>query len=164
MGCRLWGRTESDTTEATWRQQQQQQWVWKRQKVKPRGYFPSYIGFALNRICISVHLLRSLHGTDGMSQLSPLKTSAVCLAFGKVKRTCCKDFYQSALIAKEVSQCWRNGLKKGWPERQCKLAGEKTCFEKSAFCFGGFFFFKAQYMKKSCEFCIALHNLYVFKV
>ena len=24
MGCRLWGRTESDTTEATWQQQQQQ--------------------------------------------------------------------------------------------------------------------------------------------
>ena len=24
MGCRLWGRTESDTTEVTWRQQQQQ--------------------------------------------------------------------------------------------------------------------------------------------
>ena len=22
MGCRLWGRTESDTTEATWQQQQ----------------------------------------------------------------------------------------------------------------------------------------------
>ena len=22
VGCRLWGRTESDTTEATWRQQQ----------------------------------------------------------------------------------------------------------------------------------------------
>ena len=27
MGCRLWGRTESDTTEATW-QQQQEQWVY----------------------------------------------------------------------------------------------------------------------------------------
>ena len=30
VGCRLWGRTESDTTEATWQQQQQQQqdkWV-----------------------------------------------------------------------------------------------------------------------------------------
>ena len=25
VGCRLWGRTESDTTEATWQQQQQQQ-------------------------------------------------------------------------------------------------------------------------------------------
>ena len=25
VGCRLWGCTESDTTEATWRQQQQQQ-------------------------------------------------------------------------------------------------------------------------------------------
>ena len=25
MGCHLWGRTESDTTEATWQQQQQQQ-------------------------------------------------------------------------------------------------------------------------------------------
>ena len=24
MGCCLWGRTESDTTEATWQQQQQQ--------------------------------------------------------------------------------------------------------------------------------------------
>ena len=23
MGCRLWGRTESDTTEVTWRRQQQ---------------------------------------------------------------------------------------------------------------------------------------------
>ena len=23
LGCRLWGRTESDTTEATWQQQQQ---------------------------------------------------------------------------------------------------------------------------------------------
>ena len=27
VGCRLWGHTESDTTEATWRQQQQQWWV-----------------------------------------------------------------------------------------------------------------------------------------
>ena len=27
VGCRLWGRTESDTTEATWQQQQQQQRV-----------------------------------------------------------------------------------------------------------------------------------------
>ena len=25
VGCRLWGRTESDTTEVTWQQQQQQQ-------------------------------------------------------------------------------------------------------------------------------------------
>ena len=25
VGCHLWGRTESDTTEATWRRQQQQQ-------------------------------------------------------------------------------------------------------------------------------------------
>ena len=25
VGCRLWGRTESDTAEATWQQQQQQQ-------------------------------------------------------------------------------------------------------------------------------------------
>ena len=25
MGCRLWGRTKSDMTEATWQQQQQQQ-------------------------------------------------------------------------------------------------------------------------------------------
>ena len=25
MGCRLWGRTESDTNEETWQQQQQQQ-------------------------------------------------------------------------------------------------------------------------------------------
>ena len=25
VGCRLWGRTESDTTEVTWRRQQQQQ-------------------------------------------------------------------------------------------------------------------------------------------
>jgi len=25
VGCRLWGRTESDMTEATWQQQQQQQ-------------------------------------------------------------------------------------------------------------------------------------------
>ena len=28
MGCRLWGRTESDTTETTEQQQQQQQQVW----------------------------------------------------------------------------------------------------------------------------------------
>ena len=27
VGCRLWGRTESDTTEVTWQQQQQQQWL-----------------------------------------------------------------------------------------------------------------------------------------
>ena len=27
VGCRLWGRTESDTTDATWQQQQQQQCV-----------------------------------------------------------------------------------------------------------------------------------------
>ena len=37
LGCRLWGRTESDMTEATWQQQQQQQqliemtlcWLWR---------------------------------------------------------------------------------------------------------------------------------------
>ena len=28
VGCRLWGRTESDTTEATQQQQQQQQQMW----------------------------------------------------------------------------------------------------------------------------------------
>ena len=28
VSCRLWGRTESDTTEATWRQQQQQGCAW----------------------------------------------------------------------------------------------------------------------------------------
>ena len=27
MGCHLWGRTESDMTEATWQQQQQRQLV-----------------------------------------------------------------------------------------------------------------------------------------
>ena len=26
MGCPLWGRTESDTTEATWQQQLRNQW------------------------------------------------------------------------------------------------------------------------------------------
>ena len=26
-GCRLWGRTEWDTTEATWQQQQQQEYI-----------------------------------------------------------------------------------------------------------------------------------------
>ena len=35
VGCCLWGRTESDTTEVTWQQQQQQQVLdmsWKREK------------------------------------------------------------------------------------------------------------------------------------
>ena len=27
VGCRLWGRTESDTTEATWQQRQQQHYI-----------------------------------------------------------------------------------------------------------------------------------------
>ena len=35
VGCRLWGRTESDTTEATWQQQQQQQQTYN--KVLPGG-------------------------------------------------------------------------------------------------------------------------------
>ena len=34
MGCRLWGRTESDTTDVTWWQQQQQQ---QKQKILRRG-------------------------------------------------------------------------------------------------------------------------------
>ena len=34
VGCRLWGRTESDTTEATWQQQQQQQ-----QQINKSIYF-----------------------------------------------------------------------------------------------------------------------------
>ena len=34
VGCRLWGRTESDTTEATWQQQQQQQWAEARDSAK----------------------------------------------------------------------------------------------------------------------------------
>ena len=35
IGCRLWGRTELDTTEATW--QQQQQWVLGVKREKERG-------------------------------------------------------------------------------------------------------------------------------
>ena len=31
VGCRLWGHTKSDTTEATWRQQQQ---TWDFVKIK----------------------------------------------------------------------------------------------------------------------------------
>ena len=41
VGCRQWGRTESDTTEATWRQQQQQQRVY----VKPNLPFPPTLPF-----------------------------------------------------------------------------------------------------------------------
>ena len=37
MGCRLWGRTESDTTEVTQQQQQQQQQVCKRE-IRPGGF------------------------------------------------------------------------------------------------------------------------------
>ena len=36
VGCRLWGRTESDTNEATWQQQQQQWYLWKFLPVKAR--------------------------------------------------------------------------------------------------------------------------------
>ena len=36
MGCRLWGRTESDTTEATQQQQQQQQEVNDTVKLEPK--------------------------------------------------------------------------------------------------------------------------------
>ena len=36
VGCRLWGRTESDTTEATWQQQQQQTIV--HQAPVPMGF------------------------------------------------------------------------------------------------------------------------------
>ena len=35
MGCRLCGRTESDTTEATWQQQQQQQVLLRLFKAPP---------------------------------------------------------------------------------------------------------------------------------
>ena len=37
VGCRLWGRTESDTTEAT-QQQQQQQPIWRMQMASPCGF------------------------------------------------------------------------------------------------------------------------------
>ena len=43
VGCRLWGRTESDTTEATWRQQQQHEF----QEVVIRKMFILAIPFAL---------------------------------------------------------------------------------------------------------------------
>ena len=32
MGCRLWGRTESDMTEATWQKQQQLRNQWREMK------------------------------------------------------------------------------------------------------------------------------------
>ena len=44
VGCRLWGRTESDATEATWQQQQQQQGSCKfMRQVLFKGYcvFPN---------------------------------------------------------------------------------------------------------------------------
>ena len=37
VGGRLWGRTESDTTEATWRQQQQRDWYIVKGKVKVKS-------------------------------------------------------------------------------------------------------------------------------
>ena len=43
VGCRLWGRTESDTTEATWQQQQQHEF----QEVVIRKMFILAIPFAL---------------------------------------------------------------------------------------------------------------------
>ena len=43
VGFRLWGRTESDTTEATQQQQQQQQSIWikgRKGKRRPHSLFP----------------------------------------------------------------------------------------------------------------------------
>ena len=37
VSCRLWGRTESDTTEATWQQQQQQREGMQRQEREQPG-------------------------------------------------------------------------------------------------------------------------------
>ena len=50
VGCRLWRRTESDTTEATEQQQQQQQqlsywmpWEWMSVPGHPRRHFPTWM-------------------------------------------------------------------------------------------------------------------------
>ena len=42
VGCRLWGRTESDTTEATQQQQQRQQ---QQQQQQQQQYDCSLLGF-----------------------------------------------------------------------------------------------------------------------
>ena len=45
MGCHLWGRTESDTTEATWQQQQQQPTVAEKTPVlraRDKGLLPIF--------------------------------------------------------------------------------------------------------------------------
>ena len=40
LGCRLWGRTESDTTEATWQQQQQR--LFNLFPIPPHGHQQYY--------------------------------------------------------------------------------------------------------------------------
>ena len=57
VGCRLWGRTESDTTEATW--QQQQFSVIMVSVCLPSDallqHLPSYLGFSYLRHGVSLH-------------------------------------------------------------------------------------------------------------
>ena len=58
VGCRLWGRTESDTTEAT----QQQQHSWKHRHTV--GYYVNYlVAFSQLKVIPEVHNL--LYHWDG---------------------------------------------------------------------------------------------------
>ena len=52
VGCRLWGRTESDTTEATWQQQQQQQQYWTTNLTLKTLKYTSMVLHAFSPSCL----------------------------------------------------------------------------------------------------------------
>ena len=53
VGCRLWGCTESDTTEVTQQQQQQQQYIHISLPTHPTLPFPLCVNGSVLYICIS---------------------------------------------------------------------------------------------------------------
>ena len=60
MGCRLWGRTESDTTEVTQQQQQQQQ----QQQGFSMNIIPAVVLLSFNRVSFF-----SSEDTDGLREV-----------------------------------------------------------------------------------------------
>ena len=65
VGCRLWGRTESDTTEATQQQQQQQQYT--KAKIKTFHYLSQSIYRSITQTCPWKMSLLLAKATDDLS-------------------------------------------------------------------------------------------------
>ena len=84
VGCRLWGRTESDTTEAT--QQQQQQQLWKRRKTLDAEKHPSFsLNLYIKIIVLSLNIFSINHSQNYLlcittqHKIIPLPQAKLCV-------------------------------------------------------------------------------------